>query len=182
MTGVSPALKPVGNRWSGWLLTGLFLIAAVLLFLLVYEALPWNQHFDALVVIGVLALFLALGSYLAESFSREPTAQRSLAWGFFGMGFAVLFLTVGLGPTYGVLTVVGQLFGLLIIVVVLIITVVLIAWRGRAQRATENQQVARAAWRNETPPNAFSYAAANSPSVPTTAPPTPPNSPPPRSP
>ncbi len=178
MTGAPPAMKPLGNRWGPWLLTGLFLVAAVILFLLVYEALPANQHFDALIVIGVLALFLALGSYLAESFSREPTAQRSLAWGFFGMGFAVLFLTVGLGPTYGVLNVTGQLFGLLILVVALIVAVVFIGWRGRALRATENEEVSRAAWRQETPPNAFTYAAANSPSVPTTAPPPASNDPP----
>jgi MFS family permease len=182
MTTVPPALKPVRDRWSGVLLTVLFLVAAALLFLFVYYALPGNQHFGALILIGVLALLFALGSYLAESLSREPTAQRSLAWGFFGMGFAVLFLTIALGPSYGVLSTTYMLLSLLIVVVVLIVAVALIAWRGRAVRATENQQVPRAAWRQEPAPNAFNYAAANSPSVPATSPPAPPNSPPPRSP
>jgi MFS family permease len=186
MTTTSSALPPVRTRWSGALLTALFLILAIVVFLLFYYAFPTNQHYTALLLIGSVSLVFALGSYLMESFSRDPTYQRSLAWGFFGMGFAVLFLTVGLGPYYiSSITTIDQLIGLAILLVVLIVTVVLIAWRIRAVRATENQQVPRAAWRNEPAPSAFSYAAANSPSVPTTAPPpdaNPPPSSPPRSP
>jgi MFS family permease len=182
MTAGSPALKPVRDRWSGWLLAGLFLVAAALLFLFLYFALTAYQHFWALIAIGILSLVFALGCYLAESFSRDPVAQRSLAWGFFGMGFAVLFLTVALGPSYNsAFTTTIELLDLLILVVVLIVAVALIAWRGRAVRATENQQVSRAAWRQEPAPNAFSYSTANSPSVPTTTPP-PAQTPPPRSP
>jgi len=51
-------------------------------------------------------------------------------------------------------------------VIVLIVTVALIGWRGRAVRRTANREVPREAWRNEPAPSAFSYAAANSPSVP----------------
>jgi len=187
MTTTSAAIQPVRTRWSGALLTALFLILAVVLFLLFYYAFPGDQHYTALLLIGIVSLLFALGSYLAESFSRDPTYQRSLAWGFFGMGFAVLFLTVGLAPYYGIsgATVVGALTGLVILLVVLIVTVFLIGWRVRAVRATENQQVPRAGWRSESAPSAFSYAAANSPSVPTTAPPpttNPPPSSPPRSP
>jgi hypothetical protein len=181
----SPALKPVRDKWSGLLLSGIFLVIAVLVFLGIYLSLPGQQHYWALIAIGIVALILALGCYLMESISRDPTAQRSLAWGFFGMGFAVLLLTVGLGPTYGLTSTVAMVWGLVAILAVLLITVGLIAWRSRALRATENQQVARAAWRNESAPSAFSYAAANSPSVPQTAPPPPPpagGSPPPRSP
>jgi len=179
MTASSPALQPVGNKWGGWVLTALFVVVAALVFSALYLTLPSNQHFYALIAIGILALVFALGSYLAESFSRDPTAQRSLAWGFFGMGFAVLFLTVGLGPTYNVLNTVDQLWGLAVLVVVLMVAIALIAWRGRAVRATANQQVSRAAWRNETHPSAFSYATATAPSVPTTAPPPPSSAPPP---
>jgi MFS family permease len=177
MTAPSPALRPVGDKWSGWVLTALFLVIAVLVFAAIYLTLPGNQHFYALLAIGILALIFAVGSYLAESVSRDPTAQRSLAWGFFGMGFAVLLLTIGLGPSYGVLSTVLQLWGLAVVVVVLFIAVALIAWRGRAVRATVNEQVSRAGWRNEPPPSAFAYSTANSPSVPTTVPP-PPGSPP----
>jgi hypothetical protein len=163
-------MQPVRDKWSGLLLTALFLVAAALLFALIYVGMPAHQHYEGLLLIGVLSLFLSLGSYLAESFSREPTAQRSLAWGFFGLGFAVLFLTIGLGPYYGLLSTVYQLFGLLLTVIVLIVAVALIGWRGRAVRATQNRQVPRQAWRNEPAPSAFSYAAASSPSVPEAAP------------
>ncbi|HYB78302.1 MAG TPA: hypothetical protein VEG66_00890 [Thermoplasmata archaeon] len=185
MTTPSPSVQPVATRWSGPLLTALFLVFAVVVFLLIYYAFPANQHYTALLLIGVVSLFFALGSYLAEAASRDPSYQRSLAWGFFGMGFAVLFLTVGLGPYYvSSITTVDQLIGLAVLVAALIITVVLIAWRVRAVRATENREVPRAAWRSETAPSAFSYAAANSPSVPqtsqipTNAPASPPANPP----
>jgi len=182
MTAVSPSLKPVGDRWSGPLLAALFVVAAALIFLFTYYAVTVDQHFWALIIIGFLALLFSLVSYLAESFSRDPSLQRAAAWGFFGMGFAVLFLTVGLGSTYGVLGATTQLLDLAILVVMLFIAVVLIRWRGRAVRATENQMVSRDAWRRETAPSAFDYAAAKSPSVPTTAPPVTQNPPPPRSP
>ncbi|MGA7476594.1 MAG: hypothetical protein WBW47_05175 [Thermoplasmata archaeon] len=188
MTGPSMAMQPVRTKWSGALLTALFLILAVVLFLLFYEVFTANQHFTALLLIGIVSLLFALGCYLAESLSRNPSYQRSLAWGFFGMGFAVLFLTVGLGQYYlgsGVINTVDQLIGFVVLLIVLIVTVALIGWRVRAVRATENQQVPRTEWRNEPAPSAFSYAAANSPSVPTTAPPpttaptnTPPSTPP----
>jgi len=174
-------MQPVSTKWSGGLLTGLFLVLAVLVFLLLYYSFTANQHYTALLLIGVVSLLFALGCYLAESLSRDPGYQRSLAWGFFGMGFAVLFLTVGLGPYYiSSISTTDQLTGLVILVAVLIVTVALIAWRVRAVRATANQQVPRAEWRSETAPSAFSYAAANSPSVPTTAPPpaSPPSNPP----
>ena len=189
MSTPSPSIQPVATRWSGTLLTALFVVFAVVVFLLIYYAFPANQHYSALLLIGVVSLFFALGCYLAESVSRDPSYQRSLAWGFFGMGFSVLFLTVGLGPYYiSSITTVDQLTGLAILIALLIITVALIAWRVRAVRATENREVPRAAWRAENAPSAFSYAAANSPSVPqtsqipTNAPPAPPPSTPPRSP
>jgi len=180
MTGTPSTVQPVRTRWSGALLTALFLILAVVLFLLFYLEFTSSQHYTALLLIGSVSLVFALGCYLVESFSREPTYQRSLAWGFFGMGFAVLFLTVGLGPYYGITSTTSALEGLIVLLVVLIVTVALIAWRVRAVRATQNQQVPRAEWRTETPPSAFSYAAANAPSVPSTAPPpaTPPANPP----
>ena len=184
MTGTSSTMQPVRTGWSGALLTALFLALAVVVFLLLYLSFTTDQHYTALLLIGIVSLLFALGCYLAESLSRTPSYQRSLAWGFFGMGFSVLFLTVGLGPYYNITTTIEALEGLVVLLIVIIVTVALIAWRVRAVRATENQQIPRAGWRNETPPSAFSYAAANSPSVPTTAPPasTPPASPPPSTP
>src|SRR5271157_1521722 len=143
MTTTPSAIQPVRGTTSGMLLTALFLVVAILLFIAIYFALPDNQHYGALLLIGVLSLVFALACYFAEALSREPTSQRSLAWGFFGMGFTVLVLTV-----------------------VLAIAVAFIVWRTRAVRATENQMVSRAAWRNEPAPSAFTYGTANSPSVP----------------
>lgn len=174
MTGSSPILPPSRTRWGGTLLTALFVVIASLLFFTIYVSLPANDHYGALLLIGILALLFALASYLAESLSREPTAQRSLAWGFFGMGFATLLLSIGLGPTYGIVSMGQALEGLLVVLIVLTISVGLILWRLRAVKATEGQMVSRGAWRNEPAPSAFSYATANGPSVPTTAPPQPP--------
>ncbi|HYA69917.1 MAG TPA: hypothetical protein VEH28_00925 [Thermoplasmata archaeon] len=181
MTVPSAAMKPVHSRWGGLVLSVLFLALAILVFLLLYLTFPADQHYTALLLIGIFSLVFAVGCYFMEAFSNDPTYQRSLAWGFFGMGFAVLFLTVGLGPYYvSAITVVEQLVGLLILAVALIVSVFLISWRIRAVRATENREPPRAAWRNEPAPSAFSYATATSPSVPQVnqMPSNPPSSPP----
>jgi apolipoprotein N-acyltransferase len=162
-------MQPVKGKWSALVLTALFLAVAIILFVLIYLAFPANQHFTALITIGILSLVFAVLCYLAESLSRDPVSQRSLAWGFFGMGFTVLLLSIGLGPYYNVLSPVAQLYGLLFTILALIVALALIGWRIRAVRATENLEVARGSWRNEPTPSAFSYAAAQSPSVPGTA-------------
>jgi hypothetical protein len=157
-------------------LTVLFLVVAVILFYLIYIAFTANQHFYGLIWIGILSLIFAIGCYLAESFSRDPSAQRSLAWAFFGLGFAVLFLTLGLAPSYGVSLGVWQLIGLLLTTVALAVAIGLVAWRIRSLQATRVQESVREQWRERAPPSAFSYAAANSPAVPATAAPPPPPS------
>lgn len=183
MSGNTTAVSRVAPRWSGLVLTVVFLVAAVFLFALIYLSFPGQQHFGALITIGILSLLFALGSYLAESLSRDPVAQRSLAWGFFGMGFAVLFLTVGLAPSYSIVSPASALWDIFFLFVLLAVTIGLIVWRVRGVRETERREVQRAEWRSESPPSALSYAAANSPSVPSTAPPsTAPSPPPPRSP
>lgn len=180
MSTPATKLQPVREKWSGLVLTVIFLAIATLIFVGIYLAFPQNSHYGALLLIGVIALLFCLITYFAEAFSRDPTAQRSLAWGFFGMGFAVLFLSLGLGPTYGVIGVIAAIEGLIVVLALLFIAVGFVAWRGRSARATANQEVARSAWRQEPAPNAFSYATANSPSVPSTAPAPPAsNSPPP---
>ncbi|HXW67888.1 MAG TPA: hypothetical protein VEL82_08465 [Thermoplasmata archaeon] len=171
----SPSSPPAasGTRWSPWVLTALFLVIGAILFYLVYLAFPANQHFDGLLWIGILSLIFAVVCYLAESISRDPAAQRSLAWAFFGLGFAVLFLTLGLAPYYGVSLGTWQLVGLLFTTIALAVAIALIGWRIRAVRAEPQREAQREAWRERPAPSAFSYAAANSPSVPATAPPPP---------
>ena len=183
MTTPSPAGAPTRAQWGGAALTILFVIGAALLFIILYVAFPQSQHFWGLIWIGIVALILALASYLAESASRDPTYQRSLAWGFFGMGFAVLFLTIGLAPSYGISLGIWQYIGLLLVLLALGVAVGGMIWRTRAVGRTSDRQVVREEWRERPAPSAFSYAAANSPSVPATAPPpagpsSPPTSPP----
>jgi hypothetical protein len=169
----TPPNAPSRPKWNALVLTVIFLAIAVIVFYLVYLVLPQNQHFYGLLWIGILALILAIVCYLAESFSRDPTAQRSLAWGFFGMGFAVLFLSLGLAPSYGVALGVWQLVGLLVTAIALGISVALIFWRQRAVQGTASREAVREQWRERPAPSAFDYAAAHAPSVPSTAPPPP---------
>jgi hypothetical protein len=181
-TSANPMTAPSRARWSGAVLTVIFLVIAVLLFYLIYIALPQNQHFWGLLWIGILALILAILCYVAESFSRDPSAQRSLAWGFFGMGFAVLFLTIGLAPSYGISLGIWQIVGLLLTAIALGVSIALVGWRLRALQSTAQRVTVRDQWQERPAPSAFSYAAANSPNVPSTAPPpssSPSNPPPP---
>lgn len=184
MSTSSPA-PGARQGFSALLLTILFVVAAALFFFGVYLALPGDQHFGALLVIGTLALIFAVISYLAESLSRDPSAQRSLAWAFLGMGFATLFFTVGLGSYYGVETMLTMVVGLVVLLLLLIVAVTGVAWRLRTVAAEAPRQAARATWRAEAPVSALSYASANSPTVPSTPPApttTPGGSSPPRSP
>jgi len=180
MATPTPATPPTRTRWSGLVLTVLFLVIAAVLFYLIYIAFPASQHFYGLLWIGILALVFAIVCYFAESFSRDPSAQRSLAWGFFGMGFAVLFLSIGLAPSYGISLGDWQLIGLLLTAIALAVSIALIGWRLRAVQSTATREAVREQWKERPAPSAFSYAAANSPSVPATAPgPSPPASTPP---
>lgn len=148
------------------ILAGLLLVVAGLLFAAVYYVLPSEHHYGALLGIGVLALFFSLGSYLAESLSRNPVAQRSLAWGFFGMGFSMLLITIALGRTYGALTVLWQLVGLLLTVVALVLSLAFIIWRMRATVATARRLSVRASVQRQQAASALDYPAAKDPSVP----------------
>jgi hypothetical protein len=181
-TAVPGSARASPGSWGAWVLAAIFLAIAALLFTAIYYTLPYSNHYFALVAIGIVALFFSLGCYLAEAASRAPTIQRSLAWGFFGMGFAVLIVTVALGPTYGVLTGVAALVGLAVTLAALFIAVGLMMWRVRAVARTQAREAPRDAWRKEPTPSALSYSTATSPSVPAVTPPPSSPSPPPRSP
>jgi len=178
---VQAAPRPTVAGWGAWVLAALFLVIAALLFAAIFYTLPSSNHFYALLAIGIVALFFSLGSYLAEAASREPTIQRALAWGFFGMGFAILIVTIALGPTYGTITTVGSLVGLVVTLAALFIAVGLMMWRVRAVARTAAREAPREAWRQEPTPSALSYSTATSASVPVVTPP-PTQNPPPRSP
>jgi Zn-dependent protease with chaperone function len=173
MSAATPtsAGPPARQGIGALVLTVLFLVVAGLLFFAIYLALPQNHEFGALLLIGSLSLVFAIGCYLSESISRDPSAQRSLAWAFLAMGFATLFLSVGLGPSYGVESFFGMLIGLIFLVILLAITIALIVWRTRAVETTARREVARKVWQTEAPVSALSYSTANSPSMPTSTPP-----------
>jgi len=180
MTTPPTAPRATPAAWGAWVLLAIFLAIAALICATLYYVYPQSNHWYALLAIGIVGLFFSLGSYLAEAASREPTIQRSLAWGFFGFGFAVLLITIGVGPMYNVLSTVWMLIGLTVTLAALFISVGLIMWRVRAVARTAGREAPREAWRQEPTPSAFSYAAANSPSVPAVTPPPPsaPSSPP----
>lgn len=177
----APASAPAA-KWSPVILTALLLLAAGLLFAAIYFALPADHEFYALVLIGILALFFCVASYFAEALSRTPVAQRSMAWGFFGMGFAVLFASVLLGPMYIGLSIVVELIALVVLVLALVVAVAFVGWRSRSKAATRERLAKREAWQAANSPSALDYAAARSPTSPQIPTPPPAESTPPRSP
>jgi hypothetical protein len=183
---MSAAVPPTGGSspprqgWSAALIGGILVIAAGILFWGIYVLDASDQHFGALIWIGSLSLVFAIVAYLTQSLSRNPAAQRSIGVGFLGMGFTTLFLSIGLGPTYGVESFGSMIIGLIALLIILVVVVAGVAWRGRLAEAAKPMEAARATWRAEAPVSALSYASANSPNVPATAPaPSSPSSPPP---
>ncbi len=170
---------PVSGKIAGGIVGAILLIIGILLFVGIY--LVVSSHFYALLTIGILAVVIALVAYLAESISRQPSIQRAAAWGFYGMGFAVLVLTIGLNPG-STLTAGWQITGLIIVLVFLAISVAGVGWRFRSAASEQGRQIERTNWQSRPPPSAFSYTAGgptNSPtSPPSPAQGTPPNRPP----
>ncbi len=151
---------------SGALIGALLLVVAALLFVAIYYALPGYQHFFALITIGILSLVFALVAYLAESFTREPTPMRLATFGFLGMGFAVLLLTIAFAPG-SPLGVVAQLVALVLILLVLVGVLVFARWRATALGAEARREQRRQEWSAQpSVPSAFDYAAAQKAAAP----------------
>jgi hypothetical protein len=170
---------PTGSKVAAWVVAAILLVVGVLLFYGIY--LVVTNHFYALLTIGIVAVVFALVAYLAESISRQPSVQRAAAWGFYGMGFAVLLLTIGLNPGT-TLTAGWQITGLIIVLVLLAASIAGVGWRYRSTASEQSRQTERTTWESKSPPSAFSYTTGGptNPPVPT-PPPTggsPPNRPP----
>lgn len=150
---------------SGALFGGLLLAIAALLFIGIYYALPQADHFFALITIGFLSLVFALGGYLGQALTRDPTPTRLATYGFLGMGFAVLLLTIILAPG-NPLTVLLQIVGLVLVLLLLAGVAAFAWWRagtlGREARRVERRQE----WASAPAPSAFSYAAAQKAPIP----------------
>lgn len=155
---------------SAVVLGALLVIIAVLVFLGIYLAVPGNGHFYALIWIGILALIFAFASYIGSSLTRDPSAARLATFGFLGMGFAVLILTITVGPD-NPLNQTAQVGSLIVVLLLLVGVVIMARWRagelGRESRRSEQ----RTEWAQTPPKSAFEYAAAQTATPPPAAPP-----------
>lgn len=153
---------------SAVVLGALLLVIAALVFAGVYLALPGTGHFYALIWIGILALVFAVASYFGSSATRDPSAARLATFGFLGMGFADLVLTITVGPD-NPLSTTAQIAALIVVLVLLVGVVVMARWRagelGREQRRDEQ----RTTWEQSPPKSAFEYAAAQTATPPPAA-------------
>jgi len=163
---------------SGVLLAIILLAIAALLFVLIYLALPGDGHLGALLWIGVLALIFAGGTYLGRALTDDPGPLRLATFGFLGLGFAVLLLSIGVGPDPdGVVSTLARIVGLIIVLLALAGVVAFAMWRSGSGERELQRQEHREAWDRSTPPSAFDYAAAQQvapPPSPTAAPSPPP--------
>ncbi|MEM0129398.1 MAG: hypothetical protein QXG65_04480 [Thermoplasmata archaeon] len=158
-----------GQAIAAGLITAVLLAAAAIFFVGLYLLLPAADHAPAFLWIGILSILFAIVSYTMGAFSRRPVYQRATGWGFYGFGFAILLLTLGLNPgTY--LTLADQVVGLVLTLVILAGSFAAIAWRYRSSEEPPAREAAREQWRNRRPMSAFDYPTAQSPSAPVTPP------------
>ncbi len=166
-----------GRAIASWAFVAILLVAAALLFLLLWLLVAPTSAFWALIGIGWVALLFGLVAYLAQAFSRNPMVGRSTGFGFAAMGFTVLAVTAGLFPDSSVSSVTRVLLALAMLFA-LAIAVAGILWGSRNRENVANREEARAAWRAQPVTSAFDYTSARDANVPPPAspprPPTPP--------
>lgn len=144
---------------SAVVLGAILLVIAVLVFAGVYLALPGTGHFYALIWIGILALIFAIGSYIGSSVTRDPSAARLATFGFLGMGFAVLILTITVGPD-NPLSTTAQIVSLIVVLLLLVGVVFMARWRANELGREHRRDEQRTVWEQTPPKSAFEYAAA----------------------
>jgi hypothetical protein len=166
----------MGGRLSGAVALVIMAALAAITFIVLWLVFPNNGHYTALIAIGALALVYALITYPLQAFTSDPTPVRAAGWGLFGMGGAVLLLTILLDAPAGS-SIVSQLVGTFLVLIVLLIGFVGAAWRGRARAADTSRQKSQESWRQKPVTSAFSYSSANPPAI--APPPPPPGAPPP---
>ncbi|MCI4363526.1 MAG: hypothetical protein L3K13_04390 [Thermoplasmata archaeon] len=165
----------LAGRLSGAVALGIIVVLAAIVFFALWLAFPNDGHFAGLLAIGALALVFAFLTYFLQAFTSDPNPVRAAGWGLFGMGGAVLLLTLLLDAPASVSTG-AKLAGVAIVLVVLLFGFLGAAWRGRTRATETNRQRAQASWRQKPVSSAFSYSSAQPPAV---APPPPPGTPPP---
>ncbi|MGI0133197.1 MAG: hypothetical protein ACREDK_08980 [Thermoplasmata archaeon] len=160
MTGVVGSVRRATGIGAILLATVLLAVAA-LVFAGIY--LVTADHYGALLGIGAIALVLGLVTYLLQSLSSDPVIQRALGWGFGGMGFTLLFLTVLIDPA---INVTGRIGGLIVLLLLLAGAIAGVAWRMRSHTQDAARHAHRAEWDQQPAPNAFDYPTATHAVVP----------------
>jgi hypothetical protein len=170
----APVPRPRGVPIASIVFGAILVVVAVLVFLGVYVLLPQQEHFNALLWIGVLSLLFSVGAYFAQALTSDPLFTRSLSMGFLALGFVTLFLTVGLAPNteWGPLS---RLLGIIVLLLLLAMAVAAIGWMARSQASEERRMRTRQEWKRSPTLSAFDYA---SPGAPPTSPPAAVNRPP----
>ncbi len=148
------------GRLSAGMLGLVFLALLLVVFAVIYLTAP--NPFTALWEMGLLALFVGLGTYLAQALSKDPTVQRSLGWGFGAAGFVLLLGDFWIGPG-DPLTTPWRLYLTIPVLILLIVVFGLARWRFTAVAYTKQREARRAEWDRSAPPSAFDYAAAQTP-------------------
>jgi hypothetical protein len=137
---------------------------AVITFVIAWLASPGQNHYGALILIGILALIYSLLTYLVRAFTIDPTPLQGAGWGFYGLGAAVLILAVVFDAPPGS-SIIGQLLGVIVVLIVLFVGFLGAAWRSRTNASDRNRAQGREAWRQQPVSSAFSYGTANPPAV-----------------
>ncbi|HEV2316191.1 MAG TPA: hypothetical protein VGV89_01265 [Thermoplasmata archaeon] len=154
---------------SGAAFLAIALAMGAILFLVIWLVVspfePPAGPFLALMVIGVLSLVLAAGSYFAQAAVAQPLMARAASWGFLAMGFTVLFVTDGLYPD-GAIGLVTRLILAFVFLVFLAVAVGGIYWRSGQLAAEQRRTEARKEWAAQPPVSAFDYKAAHPANVP----------------
>ncbi len=160
-------LPPRGTSAGGIIGAIILAVAALILFLAIYFALPQDNHYLALSTIGSVSLVFALVSYFGRAFTLAGALLQNMSWGFAGLGFALIVGSLLLG---------GSFIGLVLELVYLFFTVILIGawaflvvWRRGTQQTSQRLEAHRQGWRASTPASAFDYTTAR-PNTPAPAP------------
>jgi thiol:disulfide interchange protein len=156
---MSTSSAPPRSALLGGAIVGVLAIVGALLFAAIYLVLPQNGHFYALVTIGILSLVFALASYLAQAVAPDPLMPRALAWGFAGLGYALLLGSVLLNPT-SVLNFITQIVLLIVILLFVLVTLIGGYWRYRTVAVDQVRIARRDGWKASSPPSALDYQAA----------------------
>ncbi|HEV2519223.1 MAG TPA: hypothetical protein VGX00_01195 [Thermoplasmata archaeon] len=149
-------MAPTLIRSAFYLILG---VVAALLFLLIYLALPQNDHVGALLTIGFVSLIFAGIAYFGQAMSAVPASARAWSFGFAGLGFGLLFLTLGLAPGEAI-SFTNRVLGLIVVLLALAAALAMVAWGWRNRASDTARAAEHANWAARPPVNALDYPAA----------------------